>query len=53
MKKKMKKLQLAKETVLKLEANDYKQVVGEEGGSVSWCFFCIPTRAITGCGYPF
>jgi len=52
MKKKTKKLQLAKETVLKLEANDYKQVVGE-GESASWCYFCIPTRAITGCGYPF
>lgn len=42
MKKKTKKLQLAKETVLKLETNDYKKVLG--GYSASWCYFCIPTR---------
>jgi hypothetical protein len=42
MKKKTKKLQLAKETVLKLEINDYKQVLG--GMSASWCYICIPTH---------
>jgi hypothetical protein len=42
MKKKTKKLRLAKDTVLKLENNDYKQVLGAI--SVSWCYFCLPTQ---------
>lgn len=41
MKKQVKKLVLAKETVQSLGADDYLQVVG--GISESWCYFCIPT----------
>ena len=42
MKKQTKKLQLAKDTVLKLEVDDSKRVAG--GISASWCYFCIPSH---------
>jgi hypothetical protein len=45
MKKKTKKLQLTKETVQKLETNDYKLVLG--GTSASWFYFCRPTHGYT------
>ncbi len=43
MKKQVKKLELAKETVRSLGVNDYRQVVGGEEQSGSWYFFCLPT----------
>jgi hypothetical protein len=41
MKKHVKKLELAKETVKTLGVNDCHQVAA--GMSESWCYFCLPT----------